>query len=128
MQSQRGERMRLQEDIDRVAEERAKLQRELTAVQHDGESSWAAERMENALLRERINDIAAEIARLTAMLEGADSPIEQILVAAPPRVANGGPAAPAEFAPPLMPERSAGSLADRIRALQTRRPRVPTPS
>ena len=35
--------------------------------------------MENALLRERINDVAAEVARLTAVLEGPGSPIESML-------------------------------------------------
>ncbi len=39
-------------------------------------SSWATERMENALLRERINDIAAEVAKLAMQLEGPNSPIE----------------------------------------------------
>ena len=40
--------------------------------------------MENALLRERINDIAAEVAKLAIQLEGPNSPIEAMLVAAEP--------------------------------------------
>ena len=48
-------------------------------MKREAEQTWAAERVENALLRERINDIAAEIARLTVALEGADSPIEAML-------------------------------------------------
>ena len=39
-------------------------------MKREAEQTWAAERVENALLRERINDIAAEIARLTVALEG----------------------------------------------------------
>ena len=51
-------------------------------MKRDTESTWAAERVENALLRERINDVAAEVARLTATLEGPGSPIESLLVEA----------------------------------------------
>ena len=51
-------------------------------MKRDAESTWAAERVENALLRERINDVAAEVARLTATLEGPGSPIESMLVEA----------------------------------------------
>ena len=39
--------------------------------------------MENALLRERINDIAAEVAKLAMQLEGPHSAIEAILAAEP---------------------------------------------
>ncbi len=62
---------------------------------------------DTALLRERIGDIAAEVARLTMTLEGPDSPIKAILEAEPRRTANGGAAA---ASPP--------TLVDRIRALQ----------
>ena len=48
-------------------------------MKREAETSWASERMENAVLRERINDVAAEVARLTATLEGPGSPIETIL-------------------------------------------------
>ena len=37
--------------------------------------------MESAVLRERISDVAAEVARLTATLEGPGSPIDTILAA-----------------------------------------------
>ncbi len=63
-------------------------------MKREAEQTWAAERVENALLRERINDIAAEIARLTVALEGSDSPIEAMLASEPaaaqaPRPTNG---------------------------------------
>ncbi len=61
-------------------------------MKRDAESTWAAERVENALLRERINDVAAEVARLTATLEGPGSPIESMLVEAA-SAARGAPAA-----------------------------------
>ena len=64
-------------------DERAKLQRDINAIQQQAESSWATERMENALLRERINDIAAEVAKLAMTLEGPNSAIEAMLAAEP---------------------------------------------
>ena len=48
-------------------------------MKREAEATWAAERVENALLRERINDVAAEVAKLAVMLEGPNSPIEAIL-------------------------------------------------
>ena len=45
----------------------------LSIMKRDAELTWASERVENALLRERINDVAAEVARLTAALEGPGS-------------------------------------------------------
>jgi chromosome segregation ATPase len=118
----RGEKAALEEQLRAAREERAKLQRDINAIQQQAESSWATERMENALLRERINDIAAEVAKLAIQLEGPNSAIEAMLAAEPaaPKpaakpangtVANG--AAPAAGAP------QGGTLAERIRALQS---------
>ncbi len=70
-------------------DERAKLQRDINAIQQQAESSWATERMENALLRERINDIAAEVAKLAMTLEGPNSAIEAMLAAEPAIPAKG---------------------------------------
>ena len=67
-------------------------------MKREAEQTWAAERVENALLRERINDIAAEIARLTVALEGADSPIEAML-ASEPATTNGQRPANGEHKP-----------------------------
>ena len=64
--------------------DRSRLQREVSDMKRDAETTWAAERVENALLRERINDVADEVARLTAVLEGPGSPIETILAQAVP--------------------------------------------
>jgi hypothetical protein len=61
--------------------------------------------------------------RLTATLEGPQSPIEAILKSDAGRVGNG--AAPS-LAPADAPAK--GTLADRIRALQSRASRVPQPS
>ncbi|MDI1262617.1 MAG: hypothetical protein PS018_05105, partial [bacterium] len=103
-------------------DDRAKLMRDLNAIQQQAESSWATERMENALLRERINDIAAEVAKLAMQLEGPNSAIEAMLAAEP---AAPKPAKPANdiagngVAAPLVPSEGGGTLAERIRALQS---------
>src|SRR6201995_2619030 len=88
----RTEKAAVEEALRVARDERAKLQRDINAIQQQAESSWATERMENALLRERINDIAAEVAKLAIQLEGPNSPIEPILPTAAPAV----PAKPAK--------------------------------
>lgn len=122
MESIRAEKTALEEQLRTARDERAKLQRDINAIQQQAESSWATERMENALLRERINDIAAEVAKLAMQLEGPNSPIEALLAAEagqPPRPAP----RPANDAPTngtaagTLPE-GGGTLAERIRALQ----------
>jgi chromosome segregation ATPase len=120
--SLKSEKSLLEKELARANEERSKLQSEISAIKRETEATWAAERVENALLRERINDVAAEVARLTVVLEGPDSPIEAILAG--------------DTAPPLNGEAGAmanigeakGNLADRMRALQSRASRLPTPS
>ncbi|WP_456623860.1 hypothetical protein [Bradyrhizobium sp. P5_C12] len=118
----RSEKAALEEQLKTARDERAKLQRDINAIQQQAESSWATERMENALLRERINDIAAEVAKLAMQLEGPNSPIEALLAAEAgqppkpvPRPANGTAANGAAAA--TLPE-GGGTLAERIRALQ----------
>jgi chromosome segregation ATPase len=112
------EKAAVEEQLRAARDERAKLQRDINAMQQQAESSWATERMENALLRERINDIAAEVAKLAMQLEGPNSPIEAMLAsepAMPARAINGtGVAHGATSAPP-----QGGTLAERIRALQS---------
>jgi chromosome segregation ATPase len=117
----RSEKAALEEQLGIARDERARAQRDLNAMQQQAESSWATERMENALLRERINDIAAEVAKLAMTLEGPNSAIEAILAAepvAPPialKPANDRPAnGTDDVVVPI-----AGTLADRIRALQS---------
>jgi hypothetical protein len=65
------------------------LQQEIATIKRDTESTWASERVENALLRERINDVAAEVARLTATLEGPGSTIMSMLAADAPELGQG---------------------------------------
>jgi chromosome segregation ATPase len=118
----RTEKAAVEEQLHIARDERAKLQRDINAIQQQAESSWATERMENALLRERINDIAAEVAKLAIQLEGPNSAIEAMLVAAepstPPKAAP-KPANANTAAPSAAPEGGGGTLAERIRALQS---------
>ena len=113
----RAEKAAMEEQLRVTRDERSKLQRDINAIQSQAESSWATERMENALLRERINDIAAEVAKLAMQLEGPNSAIEAMLAADPapmtaPRPANDATAGAAAS------DAGGGTLAERIRALQ----------
>ena len=114
----KAEKTALEQQLGAARDERAKLQRDLNAIHQQAESAWATERMENALLRERINDIAAEVAKLAMQLEGPNSPIEAMLAAEPvipariARTANGTTANTGV-------SEGGGTLAERIRALQS---------
>src|SRR6202140_127354 len=127
MEKLRTEKVAVEEQLRIARDERAKMQRDLNAIQQQAESSWATERMENALLRERINDIAAEVAKLAMQLEGPNSPIEAMLAAEPEmpvkvaRPANGATATGG------VPEGGGGTLAERIRALQSHASRARQP-
>jgi chromosome segregation ATPase len=117
----KAEKAALEEQLRATRDERAKLQRDVNAIQQQAESTWATERMENALLRERINDIAAEVAKLAMQLEGPHSAIEAILdseqaAVKPAAKAAHGAAANGAAGPSAQPP--GGTLAERIRALQ----------
>ena len=119
----RAEKAAVEEQLRIARDERAKLQRDINAIQAQAESSWATERMENALLRERINDIAAEVAKLAMQLEGPNSPIEAMLAAEPEMPAKAarpasGTVANGATANGSVPPEGGGTLAERIRALQ----------
>ena len=110
------EKAMVEEQLRVARDERTRLQRDINAIQQQAESAWATERMENALLRERINDIAAEVAKLAMQLEGPNSPIEALLAAEPAKPSNGTTVNGA--ANGNVPE-GGGTLAERIRALQS---------
>ncbi len=120
----RTEKAVMEEQLKQAQEDRAKLQREMAAMKRDTESTWASERVENALLRERINDVAAEVARLASALEGPDSPIDAMLAGEGLASANDDDKLMVSLAPNGEPGK--GSLADRIRLLQSRASRVPS--
>ncbi|HEY1745546.1 MAG TPA: hypothetical protein VGG11_02095, partial [Xanthobacteraceae bacterium] len=120
----RSDISQLEAELAAANQDRSTLQGEIVTMRREAESSWAAERVENALLRERINDVAAEVARLTAALEGPGSPIETMLAEADAGVrrgANAGSYGLAEEAGGNVgsPQPGKGTLAERIRALQS---------
>ncbi|MFL6796207.1 MAG: hypothetical protein ACJ8F3_02215 [Xanthobacteraceae bacterium] len=121
------EKALLEEQLRQAHEECGKLEHEIVAMKQAGQNGRSNEHIENAVLRERINDVAAEVARLTAALEGPDSPVYAILNSEgaaqghPPNGANGN------AAPSVAPAggEAKGTLADRIRALQSHASRLP---
>jgi chromosome segregation ATPase len=119
MEKLRSEKAAVEEQLRTARDERAKLQREINTIQQQAESSWQTERMENALLRERINDIAAEVASLAIQLEGPNSTIEAMLAAEPAPKAPAKPANDVTGTPPVGAPEGGGTLAERIRALQS---------
>ena len=121
-QKLKSENAQLSAELEHTRQDRDRISRELAVLQRDAEENWENERVENALLRERINDVAAEVARLASSMEGPNSSIEAILAAeaARDRVV---PMAPVTVhgdveLPPAPESAGGGTLADRIRALQ----------
>ena len=119
-ESLRSEKGQVETQLSQTKEAHSAAQHEIAAMKREAEQSWASERVENALLRERINDIAVEIARLTVALEGKTSPIEALLAGETdtPAEARNGNGGAAQAGP------GRGSLADRIRALQNKASRL----
>src|SRR5579862_1876621 len=128
-----AEKALVDEQLRQALEERERLAREVDTMKREAENAWATERMETAVMRERINDVAAEVARLTSVLEGPNSPIETILAGDAARgrtPANGAVTAENGSGDKHLGTIAAngapkGSLADRIRALQSRRSQLP---
>ncbi|MFK7902280.1 MAG: hypothetical protein AB8B49_05500 [Nitratireductor sp.] len=108
MKSFNEDRDSLKRNLKEVTKERNKLQKELKARSVAFDSDWETERTENATLRERINDLAAEVTAMTASLEGPNSPINDILDKAPKKRVKKN-ASNSEVVE---------TLADRIKALQ----------
>jgi chorismate mutase len=108
--------------------ERSKLQTEIASIKHDAETIWAAERVESALFRERINDVAYEVVRITQVIEGSALSIEPTPAYAARMIEHGSRtealninSASDEASAPMM---HTSALADRIRALRTTASRV----
>jgi chromosome segregation ATPase len=120
-QNLRTENAQLQAALAHAKEERDRHARDIGAMKRETEEAWASERVENALLRERINDVAAEVARLASALEGPNSTIDALLAAETSRgISSSPPTATVELAD----SPNNGNLADRIRALQTQASRL----
>ena len=98
-------------NVKALEKERDELKDKLNLLSANANSNWSDERQDNAVLRERINDMAAQIAAMTAQVEGKTSPIHQILKSEkPPKKAS--------RQDNNSDEDNTISLAERIRAIQ----------
>jgi chromosome segregation ATPase len=119
MDALRTERSQVEDQLAQSRDECITLQEEMAVLKKQVESTWASERMANALLRERINDVAGEVVRVAHALEGLGSPMDSILAGkvAELDAANNSSKPPGN-------DDSKGMLAHRIRSLQKRAARV----
>ena len=125
----RAQNRSLEEQLGQSYDEYIRLEQEMANMRRQVEATWATERMANAVLRERINDVAGEVVRVAHALEGLGSPIETMLAGKASELAaalgaagNGGNPLSATTGG----EDSKGLLAYRIRSLQKRAARVAT--
>ncbi len=126
----KAENASLEEQLAQSYDDYTKLELEMATLKRQVEATWASERMANAVLRERINDVAGEVVRVAHALEGLGSPIETMLagkadeltaLAGAPALTQGNGSGPALA---NGGDDSKGSLARRIRSLQKRSQRV----
>jgi poly-gamma-glutamate capsule biosynthesis protein CapA/YwtB (metallophosphatase superfamily) len=82
-----AEKNMLEGSLAKVREDRTRIQRQVSSLTKAAETALARDARQAEDLRARIDDVAIEVARVTAMLEGPDSRIDQILAAVP---ATGG--------------------------------------
>ena len=116
----------LRNQIDAAQKAAADLRTQLAAAKREIVTASEQERAENSMLRDRINEIAAQIAQLTMTLEGPFSPIESLLAAtvenpnaaAAAHAGNGGTTAGSVA-------QHTRTLGERIRELQLRATRKP---
>ena len=109
-----NERKKMVNELAKTESERDALKIELSALQMTSGDDWEVERRENALVRERINDLAAQVTAMTASIEGPGSPINKALAT------NGKSALKSRNRKSKAESQAEASqsLADRIRALQ----------
>ncbi len=103
MQQIAAEKDELLGRIDALTKERDSLKEIVNAGADLTAAEWDRERKENAILRERINDLAAQVTAMTAAIDGPNSPINEII---------------AETEAAGREDTTGTSLADRVRAIQ----------
>jgi chromosome segregation ATPase len=79
IESLKVDKASVEEQLVQAREECAKLQDYIESMKKQVETTWASERMANAVLRERINDVASEVVRVAVALEGLNSPIDSLV-------------------------------------------------
>jgi chromosome segregation ATPase len=130
MATLKAENASLEEQLGQSFDDYTKLEHEMATLKRQVEATWASERMANAVLRERINDVAGEVVRVAHALEGLGSPIETMLAGKADELeaaiglpySNGGNGHATSIG--NGGDDTKGSLARRIRSLQKRSSRV----
>jgi chromosome segregation ATPase len=79
IESLTAEKASVEEQLKQSREECAKLHDYIESMKKQVETTWASERMANAVLRERINDVASEVVRVAVALEGLNSPMDSLV-------------------------------------------------
>jgi len=79
IESLKADKASIEGQLVQSREECAKLQDYIESMKKQVETTWASERMANAVLRERINDVASEVVRVAVALEGLNSPIDSLV-------------------------------------------------
>jgi len=93
----------LEERLKILTRENRKLKVDVAVHERTKSEEWSGERRQSAMLREQMNELAAEVVKLTATLEGPNSPINEAL----------GPHREDDHT-----GKKITSLADKVRALQ----------
>ncbi|QCI63806.1 hypothetical protein [Phreatobacter stygius] len=106
----KAEKGLLDGSLAQARDDRERIQRELAALKRDIEAAKARDGRDSTLLRERVSEVAVEVARVAALLEGPNSKIEAMLA----DYAAGKASGTAKAGRP----RGELSLADRILAVQ----------
>jgi chromosome segregation ATPase len=101
-----ADRELLEERLKALTRENRKLKVDIAVHERTKSEEWSGDRRSSAQLREQMNDLAAEVVKLTAMLDGPDSPITKAIAAVPGDDAENDAG------------RKIVSLADKVRALQ----------
>ena len=79
IESLKAEKAAVDEQLAQSREECAGLHEYIESMKKQVETTWASERMANAVLRERINDVASEVVRVAVALEGLNLPIDSLV-------------------------------------------------
>ncbi len=103
------DRARLSSQVRALTAEKKLFEERLAQTHLTAASEWTDERGDTALLREQISDVAAEVVRMIAALEGPNSPIMAALNSNAP---------PEEIDLSVEANTKPLSLADRVKALQ----------
>jgi chromosome segregation ATPase len=136
VESLKADKAAVEAELIRSREECARLQDHIDSMTKQVETTWASERMANAVLRERINDVASEVVRVAVALEGLNSPIDSLVAgkAASAQAQNDAIALTGESREISLPsaldvaEGTSTELIHRIRALRQRTARTPATS